>query len=73
MMDRYLAQLSEAYKGFGIKVQKQCIPGMITITVTNPESGPSLLAFHRFCQTSEEAEKARNELVGEARRYIDNT
>ncbi|MFQ5862116.1 MAG: hypothetical protein ACE5IC_03240 [Candidatus Brocadiales bacterium] len=72
-MDKYSAQVSEAYKGYGIKVQKQHIPGMITILVTNPESGPSLLAFHRFCKTSAEAEKARSELIYEARRYIDKT
>lgn len=70
-MDRNLAQTKVAYKGYGIKVQRQHIPGMITITVTSPESGPSLLAFHRFCKTDEEAERARNELISEARRYID--
>ncbi len=72
-MDQYPTQLSEAYKGYGIKVQKRHIPGMITIIVTNPESGPSLLAFHRFCKSNEEAEKARSELIDEARRYIDKT
>lgn len=72
-MDRNSAQAKEAYKGYGIQVQEQHIPGMITITVTNPKSGPSLLAFHRFCKTNEEAERARNELIGEARRYIDKT
>jgi hypothetical protein len=44
---------------------------MITITVSNVESGPDLLSFHRFCASNTAAEKARNELLNEARRYID--
>ena len=72
-MDNTSQQTSNAYKGYGIKVHKQHIPGMITITVSNTETGPGLLSFHRFCASNAAAEKARDELVGEARRYIDRT
>lgn len=64
-------QNTDAYKGYGIRVNEQHIPGMITITVSNVESGPDLLSFHRFCASNTAAEKARNELLNEARRYID--
>lgn len=70
-MDKDPAQILKAYKGYEIKIQKQHVPGMVTITVTNEEPGPGLLSFHRFCKTDEAAERARNELLGEARRYID--
>ncbi len=71
VMDENLSQTTKAYKGYGIRVQEPHAPGMITITVTCRESGPTLLSFHRFCETNAAAEKARGELVGEARRYID--
>ncbi|MHC4196970.1 MAG: hypothetical protein ACYSRP_03535 [Planctomycetota bacterium] len=70
-MDEHSQHNKDAYKGYGIRVRKQRIPGMITITVSNEESGPDLLSFHRFCASNAAAEKARNELLSEARRYID--
>ncbi len=74
MMDENFAQDLQdlqAYKGYGIRVRGQHVPGMITITVTHRGPGPGHLSFHRFCETNVAAEKAKNELLGEARRYID--
>ncbi|MEE9583950.1 MAG: hypothetical protein V3W51_00575 [Candidatus Brocadiales bacterium] len=72
-MDQDATQTLKAYKGYKINVQKQHVPGMITITVTDAEAGPGLLSFHRFCKTNAAAEKAKSELLGEAQRYIDKT
>ncbi len=71
MIDQDFVQGLKAYKGYGIRVRGQHVPGMITITVTRRDSGPGLLSFHRFCETNVAAEKAKDELLGEARRYID--